>query len=140
MAIDDFALKGYAAFENRIPLSLPGHKYFLVPELDIEFETRGGTIIRIWFFSENCNYKIMMPKDGLEKELKHISVKDIVHNFGPVRKYVDQTPPKHVQESRWAKYRPFGIEHNTVTYLELPFSFGLNWDDTLSYITVSYNE
>lgn len=58
-------------------------------------------------------------------------------NFGPVAKYEDRNPRKGRNEAMCVKYRPFGIENNTITYPGCPFHYGLNWDDTLSCITVS---
>ncbi len=119
----------------------PGQEIYAIENMNIEFETLNNAIIRIWFFSSKKeDYKILMPIDGRKWELNKIKGEDVVANFGPVSKYVGRKSPKGKNEARWVKYSPFGIKTNTINYPGLPFHFGLNWDDTLSYITVSMIE
>jgi hypothetical protein len=120
------------------PFRRPKQVIYAVEDLGFEFETHNDIVVRIWFFADkNEEFKIKMPKDGVEKALCKIVGKEIVKNFGPVKKYVNQNPPKDKKKAVWAKCQPFGIMTNTINYPDSPFHFGLNWDDTLSYITVS---
>jgi hypothetical protein len=137
-AIGELSRKNLTYKKISSPFRRPGQAIYAVEEFGFEFETHNDIVVRIWFFAEkNEGFKIKMPKDGVEKFLGNIMGKEIVKNFGPVKKYINQNPPKDKKEAVWAKYKPFGISTNTINYPYSPFHFGLNWDDTLSYITVS---
>jgi hypothetical protein len=136
--IDELSLKNIAYKKKPSPFRRPGQVIYVVEEFGFEFETHNDIVVRIWFFAgKNEDFKIKMPRDGAEKLLGNIVGKEIVKNFGPVKKYINQNPPKDKKEAVWAKYIPFGIPTNSIDYPDSPFHFGLNWDDTLSYITVS---
>lgn len=138
MTASDISHKQIEFRKKTRQISRPGQEIYAIEGMSIEFETLDSTIIRIWFFSNKKeDYKIRMPKDGRNWVLNRIKGEDVVANFGPVKKYFGRNPPKGKKEAEWIKYRPFGIKTNTINYPGLPFHFGLNWDDTLSYITVS---
>lgn len=138
MPIETFA-------ENKIPIvsiappyQKPNAAFYRADQLGIEFETVNKQIVRIWFFSErNGALTLSMPKENRKKKLGSISANDIIRNFGEVNKYENRFPPKGRREAVWAKYNSFGIATNTIDYPGCPYHFGLNWDDTLSYVAVS---
>jgi hypothetical protein len=138
MALDEFARKKIAHTKMNSPFRQPNQTMYNVDQRGIQFETQNDIIVRIWFFAEKKSaFKILMPKEDTERSLHSISGEDIVKNFGPVIKLVNQNPPKGKRVAMWIKYRPFGIDTNTIDYPGSPFHFGLNWDDSLSYISVS---
>lgn len=138
MSIDEFAKKGIPYTTTAPPYQKPNTSFFRADQLGIEFELLNRQIVRIWFFAEkNSTFKLFMPKENQTKYLSSISANDIILNFGRVNKYENQYPPKGRREPVWAKYRAFGIATNTIEYPGNPFHFGLNWDDTLSYVAVS---
>jgi hypothetical protein len=138
MTIRELSSNNFAYEKKPSPFRKPGQVIYAVRHLGFEFETYKDIVVRIWFFAEkNREFKILMPRDGAEKALVNIMGKEIVKNYGAVKKYVNQNPPKDKKEAVWVKYQPFGIPTNTINYPDSPFHFGLNWDDTLAYITVS---
>lgn len=138
MTIDEFSSKDITYKKKESQYRRHGQAIYSVENLGFEFETQNEIVVRIWFFArKNDNFRIKMPKKGVEKALGNIIGKEIVENFGSVKKYFNQNPPKDKKEAIWVKYRPFGIATNNINYPDSPFHFGLNWDDTLAYITVS---
>lgn len=138
MTFGELSRKKLAFKKKPSPYRKPGQAFYTAEHLGFEFETYNDIVVRIWFFADkNQNFKIKLPKDGVEKALGNIKGNEIVENYGPAKKYVNQNPPKDKKEAIWVKYQPFGIPTNTIDYPDSPFHFGLNWDDTLSYITVS---
>jgi len=138
MTLDEFIHKEITYKKMVSPYRRQGRDLYDVTELGAQFETHNNRIVRIWFFADkNDALKIRMPNEHKVRSLSSITGNDVIDNFGPVKKYVNQNPPKNKNEAMWVKYRPFGIDSNTINYPGSPFHFGLNWDDTLSYITVS---
>ena len=138
MSLDEFAGKNIPYAKVKPPFQKPHSSFYDADQIGIQFETLNENIILIWFFSEkNRSLKLFMPKENAVRNLSSISASDIIKNFGKVKKYVGEYPPKGKREAVWAKCRSFGILTNTIDYPDTPFHFGLNPDDTLSYITVS---
>jgi hypothetical protein len=138
MTIDEFERKGIPYTKVNSPYQKPNAVVYNAYQIGIQFETINKTIIRIWFFAEqNRSFKLLMPKKVTASTLSSISANDIIQNFGKVTKYENRYPPKGKREAVWAKYHSFGIPINTIDYPDMPLHFGLNWDDTLSYVTIS---
>ncbi len=138
MTLDEFIHKGIAYEKMVSPYERPERALYNISELGVQFETQKNRIVRIWFFADkNEALQIRLPKEHTKRSLNSITGNDVVNNFGPVNRYENRNPPKDQKEAMWVKYRPFGIDSNTIFYPGIPFHFGLNWDDTLSYITVS---
>ncbi len=138
MTLDEFISNGIAFKRMASPYGRPERAVYDVTELGVQFETNKNRIARIWFFADkNEALQIRLPNEHSMRNLSSITGNDVVNNYGPVNRYVDKNPPKGQKEAMWVKYRPFGIDSNTIFYPGNPFHFGLNWDDTLSYITVS---
>jgi hypothetical protein len=138
MSLSDLQKKGLDINKSENTDMLPNLEHYQIDSLGIDFEIYDGSIIRIWFFADkNKLFQLWLPKESSEKLLYKISALDIIRNFGVVSKYVDENPPKDKDEALWAKYKPFGIKINTIYYPKLPFHFGLNDDDNVTYLTVS---
>ena len=138
MSLSELQKKGLDIKKSKNVANLPNPEHYQIDSLGIDFEIYDSKIIRIWFFTEkNKSFQLWLPNESSERLLYKISASDIIRNFGVVRKYVDENPPKDKDEAQWAKYKPFGIKINTIYYPKLPFHFGLNDEDNVSYLTVS---
>lgn len=138
LTIDELSSNEIAYTKKQSPYRRPGQELYRIEKMGIEFETLDDIIVRIWFFTEKDNaFKIVMPKDQSLRKIAGMTTTDIIDNFGEVTKYENQNAPKGIQGPLWLKYKPFGVAVNTIHYPDSPFHFAFNWDDTLSYITVS---
>jgi hypothetical protein len=128
--------------ERGLKLSpMPGREFlsngFKISSLGTEFELENKKIKRIWFFVHKYgNTNVQLIIDNKAKNLSDITVVDIIRNFGAVKKYFNQNPPKPVIHAYWLKYSPFGIKVNTISYPRRPFFFGFDDDDNLTYVTI----
>lgn len=139
MTLDDLLEKGIdvGTYDEEY-FSHSGEKIYKLQSLSLEFELEKERIIRIWFFvRKKQSFKIELRNDERIEEIGNLSPFDIIRNFGTVKKYFGIKPPKDIKEAYWSKNTYFGIATNTINYPDMPFTFGLNDRDKLSFITVS---
>jgi len=138
MTKDEIDQKGIQYVQLNDPQNSKGKSFYLIESHSIEFEMEKKKINRLWFYAKNHEFTFYLPLDQKIMKLNRIGSNDIVRNYGPVEKYVSDKQKKiKGRKAVWAKYSPSGVDINHIYYPELPFSFGLNNNDTVTCVTVS---